>query len=466
MEAFILYTLKSSCCLSAGYLLFILLIRHNTFHRTKRFVLLAIILSSLIIPELTLQVDPERIDVVFEKQKPAFLSAVQAIIPEKPDSTTLKQTPENKTASLFQLIYLTGLAIQIILLLNALRRIFVLFRKSEKIKYKGYRLAFIPQNMSPFCFGRYIMISEKDFQEHGDEILKHEQTHLNALHGFDLIITEMYLVLTWYNPFSWLIRYEIKQNHEFEADRNVLRNGFEPTDYQLLLVKTAVGEHRFRLANQFNQINIKTRINMMNKRRSNPLAILRIMFFIPLIALMVQVFAQKEITTSGLDEKVNSLGKYLELNTNQLKSLGFEWTRSGLFYKNKRADRKDKSTLCLYFTDSTYSASIILQKGEKISGHSVPVKFLKKLKSTNFDFYPVAVTSFGGFRTLDMTASHNNPGEELLPVQINLAELNAGNRKDTLVFWFRMTETLEKVLPPEVKATAFLQACPAEAPKK
>ncbi len=466
MDAFILYTLKSSCCLSAGYLLYILLIRRKTFHRIKRFVLLAIILSSLIIPELTLQISPGREDIVFEQQKPAFLSAIQSVIPEKPDSTTLTQAPENKTGNLVQLIYLAGFTIQIILLLNAMRRIFILFRKSDKIKYKGLRLAFIPQNISPFCFGRYIMISEKDFQEHGDKIIRHEQTHLNALHGFDLIITEIYLALTWYNPFAWLMRFEIKQNHEFEADRNVVRTGFEPSDYQLLLVKTAVGEHRFRLANQFNQINIKTRINMMNKRKSSSLAMLRIMFFIPLIALMVQVFAQKEIITSGSDGKVNSNRKYLSLNTDQLKSLGFEWTRSGLFYKNNRLDRKDKSTLCLYFTDSTYSASIILQKGEKISGHSLPEKFLKKLKPTNFDFYPVAVTSFNGFRTLDMTASLNNSSEELLPVQINLAELNACNRKDTLVFWFRMTETLRKLLPPEVNATAFLQPCPENPPNK
>lgn len=466
MDAFILYTLKSSYCLSAGYLMYILLIRRKTFHRIKRFVLLAIILSSLIIPELTIPVNPERTDVVFEQQKPAFLSAVLSVIPEKTDSSTQEQTPENKTVSLIQLIYLTGFTIQIILLLNAMRRIFILFRKSDKIKYNGLRLALIPQNNSPFCFGRYIMISEKDFQEHGDKIIRHEQTHLNAWHGFDLLIIEIYLALTWYNPFAWLIRFEIKQNHEFEADRNVLRSGYEPTDYQLLLVKTAVGERRFRLANQFYQINIKTRINMMNKRKSSSLAMLRIMFFIPLIALMVQVFAQKEITASGSEGKVNTNGKYLQLNGDELKSVGFTWTHSGLFYKNIHTDGKDKRTLCLYFTDSTYSASIILNEGEKITGLSLPEKFLKKQKPTNFDFYPVAVTSFDGFRTLDMTASLNNPGEELLPVQINLADLNAGNRKDTLVFWFRFTESLKTVLPLNLNAASFLQPCPQNPPNK
>ena len=50
MEPFIFYTLKSSLCLSAGYFLYYLLLRRETFHRFNRFVLLGIILISIIVP--------------------------------------------------------------------------------------------------------------------------------------------------------------------------------------------------------------------------------------------------------------------------------------------------------------------------------------------------------------------------------------------------------------------------------
>ena len=203
------------------------------------------------------------------------------------------------------LIFIAGVSGRVFFLLIASGRMLAIFRKAKKIKYEGCRIAFLPENISPFCFGRYIMISEKDFEEHRYEIIRHEQTHLKAKHGLDLIIIELYLAITWYNPVSWLFRSELKQNHEFDADVTVLQD-FNAPEYQLLLIRKAVGESRFRLANQFNQHNIKTRIKMMNRKKSNPLGALKVLLFVPLIAMMVQVFAQKEfISTSALGKPLN-----------------------------------------------------------------------------------------------------------------------------------------------------------------
>ena len=50
MEAFILYSVKTSVCaliLFSGYWL---LLRHDTFYRTKRFILLGIIVLSFLLP--------------------------------------------------------------------------------------------------------------------------------------------------------------------------------------------------------------------------------------------------------------------------------------------------------------------------------------------------------------------------------------------------------------------------------
>jgi len=268
--------------------------------------------------------------------------------------------------------------------------------------------------------------------------------------------------MTWYNPLSWLIRYELKQNHEFEADRNVLRQGIDESDYQLLLVKTAAGEHRYKLANQFNQMSIKTRITMMNKTKSRNGAILKALLFLPLIALMVQVLAQKEIKPAQVSPQKQSHGKYLILTPDQLKLLGFEMNPSGLFYKNQRSGRPDGNILCMYFTHKIFSASMILHPGEKITGHTVTDQILKKQATTNFDFYPWVVAWINGFWTLVNTPKPD-PTQKLLPVQINMADLKMLNRTDTLVFWFKPTESLAKVLAPIVKVDEYLQVCPPDA---
>ena len=57
MEPIALITLKSSVCLAAGYLLYYLLLRNETFHLVKRFALLGIILTALAVPFVKLHVD-------------------------------------------------------------------------------------------------------------------------------------------------------------------------------------------------------------------------------------------------------------------------------------------------------------------------------------------------------------------------------------------------------------------------
>ena len=460
METFILYTVKSSLCLASGYLLYYLLLRHETFHRLKRFVLLGIILVSLVVPLVRLKVAPvlmtfpeQQIESAL-KSEPPLQQVVQNMVP-----APVQQVGRGRV-SLVVMVYLLGAFVQVGMILYSLLRIILVLRKSKKVQYPGTPVAVVPFDVVPFCFGCRIILSEKDFREHGREVILHELTHMEKVHSLDLFIFELYLVMTWYNPLSWLIRHELKQNHEFEADRDVLRQGVDASDYQLLLVKTTAGEPRFKLANQFNQSNLKTRITMMNKRKSNPGAILKVLVFIPLVALMVQVLAQKEIKATAASSGDRIHTKYLEFTKDQLKILGFEMTSSGLYYKNVRFGNPEKGILCLYFTEKTYSGSIILKKGEPFPTHSPADKVLKKQALLNYDYYPVVVAGYNGFRTQDMMAAEKDPNAKLLPIQVNMAELKLGKRADTLVFWFTPTKALIQAIAPFAKAADYLQPCP------
>ena len=460
METFILFTVKSSLCLASGYLFYYLLLRHETFHRLKRFVLLGIILASLVVPLLRLKVAPavmtfpvQQIESVLKSEPPVQL-VVKSVV-----QTPVRQE-ERDRVSLVVLLYLLGASVQVSMILYSLFRIILILGKSKKVYYLGTRVAVVQFDIVPCCFGRRIILSEKDFRKHGREVILHELTHMEKFHSLDLFISELYMVMTWYNPLSWLIRHEMKQNHEFEADRNVLRQGVDISDYQLLLVKTIAGEPRFKLANQFNQSNLKTRITMMNKRKSNPGAILKVLIFIPLVALMVQVFAQKEVEATAASSGERTHTKYLEFTKDQLRILGFETTSSGLYYKNVRFGNPEKGILCLYFTAKTYSGSIILKKGEPFPTHSPAEKVLMKQALLNYDYYPVVVAGYNGFRTQDMMAAEKDPNAKLLPIQVNMAELKLGKRSDTLVFWFTPTPALIHAIAPFAKAADYLQPCP------
>jgi hypothetical protein len=463
MDAFIFYTLKSSLCLSAGFLFYYFLLKGETFHQFKRIIILGIIVISLVIPLIKFNKGPAGMTYPVRKLESVLVKTVPLAVPEQASLQKTVVKPEKQPADLMSLVYLAGASLQVLLILVSLGRILFLLGKAKKTRHGGLRIAILPAEVVPLCIGRSVLISEKDFREKGSQLILHEKTHLEKGHSLDLLLMELYLVMTWYNPFSWLMRHEMKQNHEFEADRNVLREGVDESEYQLMLVKAAAGAFRYKLANQFNQSNIKTRITMMNKTISSPFAILKSLLFLPLIGLMLTVFAQKELIPAKPAVQNQSGKKYLVLPVDQLKLLGLEVNSTGLFYKNRRPGNPEYSTVCLYFTDKTYSASIILRPGEKINGRSAPEKILKNQATTNYDFSPMVVAWIRGNWTLGLSPAEEVAGKSLLPVQINMAELKMLKRTDTLVFWFRPTESLKQALSPLARMDDYLQPCPPDA---
>jgi TonB family protein len=83
--------------------------------------------------------------------------------------------------------------------------------------------------------------------------------------------------------------------HEFEADEAVLREGVDARQYQLLLIRKAVGDRLFTMANNLSQRALRQRIRMMSARRSAPVASLKLLLVVPVALLAVLAFAQPAV---------------------------------------------------------------------------------------------------------------------------------------------------------------------------
>jgi TonB family protein len=116
-----------------------------------------------------------------------------------------------------------------------------------------------------------------------ENILLHEKAHVYQLHFIDLTMMELTLLLTWFNPFSWLISRMIKENHEHLADRQVLSTGISPARYRAQLLNHTLGVNVFRLGNQFNHSLTFKRFKMMEKPKKSPLGIIKITLLIPAV---------------------------------------------------------------------------------------------------------------------------------------------------------------------------------------
>ena len=327
MGIFFVYILKSSVCLAVFYLFYRLLLSRETFHRFNRVALLSILLLSCLLP---------LVEVTVEKQTEVHQTMMTLeqwlMLADMMNTTNVAELQiEEVTVTWIQvalLVYLAGILLfafrngySLLKLGNLLRS----GRKEDLSKYTdgGEKVTLIvhDHDIAPFSWMKYIVISQKDLDENGREILIHELAHIQNRHSWDLLVADICIFFQWFNPASWLLKQELQNIHEYEADETVIEKGVDAKQYQLLLIKKAVGTRLYSMANSFNHSSLKKRITMMLKKKSNPWARLKYLYVLPLAAIAVAAFARPEIS-SELDEisavKVNDLTAIMK--TEEVKS--------------------------------------------------------------------------------------------------------------------------------------------------
>lgn len=313
MEYYIVYLFKATVCLVAFSVFFRLLLMRETFFRFTRFTLISGLIVCSVLPFVKLKLGQSHVlqQTVYqleelllpEKLTEAEIKSglpdndwVAGINPEAavPQSTdTGSNTRPVSRATLLMAVYWLGAGAMLLRLGFSFVSLFRLLGKSRRIESEGYKLIISPEDVVPFSFFRYIVLSEKDYLENPDEVILHEKMHIRKKHNIDVIFSELFLAVHWFNPMAWLLCRDLREIHEYEADNAVIEAGIEAQKYQLLLVKKAVGERRFTsVVNGFNQSKIKNRITMMLKTESSKWARLKVLFAVPLVVVALLAFAQ------------------------------------------------------------------------------------------------------------------------------------------------------------------------------
>ena len=174
MGIFLIYILKSAVCLSLFYLFYRLLLSKETFHRFNRIALLGILFLSLLIPfiEVTTAHQTELSQTVLTVEQ--LLMMAEAMDPAE---VSVAQ-PEELSISWVQvllLFYLVGIIFFACRNLYSLSRLLLLIKSGKRERLKGgVRLIVLEREVAPFSWMKYVVISEKDLQENGKEILIHE----------------------------------------------------------------------------------------------------------------------------------------------------------------------------------------------------------------------------------------------------------------------------------------------------
>lgn len=294
---FFIYSVKVAVCLALFYLFHKLLMSRDTFHTFNRFAILSMMLLSLVLPLVHLSLDSET-------GINRGTVALEGLVAQTVVADGGNGVGEGLTLTQVLLAaYVLGVVLFVGKALLSVGSLLRLIRRARCVEVRnGIRIYTMQGDISPFSWFRYIIMSEKDWQENRREIVLHEMAHIRRCHSMDVAVCNMMIVFQWYNPAAWLLKRELQTVHEYEADEAVLSAGVDATHYQMLLIRKAVGERLFSMANNLNHNSLKKRITMMKIKRTNPMQKAKIAFVLPLAAMTVAAFASQKV--ENLSDKV------------------------------------------------------------------------------------------------------------------------------------------------------------------
>jgi TonB family protein len=295
MNNLVNFIIESGLSLSLLAIIYVLFLRRETFFRTNRLFLLGSLLFSVVLPLIRFRVFTPRPVTLAEITVTPYQNLLETItIYSHGFSGNIEKAILSTQILIY--IYIVGVAVLLSLFLFRLIQILLKINRNTVEKGKGFNIVYLDAETTPFSFLNFVFVGRNSIQDADyNRMLAHELEHIKQGHSFDVIILELLTAFQWFNPFMWVLRRAIRENHEYLADQAVLNSGVSRGEYKKLLINQFVGG-QLVIANNFNYSIIKNRIKMMSKIKSPKLATTKTIMGVLVAAALIIAFAceQKE----------------------------------------------------------------------------------------------------------------------------------------------------------------------------
>ena len=311
MATFIIYAIRWAVTLTLLYSLYRLLLRRETFHRLNRAVLLAILVVSPLLPLVPLHTDtPTAMDAVLARIEVPLTS-----LPSDENAAgnaLAAQESEGATSGLWlrygAYIYLIGIAVALATYLFRVLTLVRVIRRSRRIDHPmvpdDVRLMLDMRITQPSSWMHWIFIGPIDLKQNAETVLRHELAHVRLKHSWDVVLCDLTCRLLWCLPFAWMLRQDLVDVHEFQADEAVLRGGVTIDEYEHLLVRKAVQTQVLPIMNTLRRGALKKRFAMMHSGPSSRWSRLKLLYLVPALVACLWVSAQAEEYNTYLNGKL------------------------------------------------------------------------------------------------------------------------------------------------------------------
>ncbi len=292
------------------WLVYRLLFRNGNRLKFNRFFLMASMLLALAMPLLGLLSGTELPQVVNWKQN-LFNGVVLNEVVVTPDGqpvlpeVTVKASGQSRF-SVWEVIggiYIIGVGVMTLLFLFKLGKIIALIIRSPKRKMDGFTAVFTGRESGPFSFMRYAFFPDDNVDP---DILRHEMSHIEHHHSWDILFIEVMMIMQWFNPFIYLYKRELQSLHEYQADRDVVATGTDKRNYMMLILQQCTAVDFSGMSNNFSLILTKKRIKMITRNEKAKGLWWRLLATLPVLAILMIVNTKVTAQEMKTDDAVSS----------------------------------------------------------------------------------------------------------------------------------------------------------------
>ncbi|WP_246136884.1 M56 family metallopeptidase [Gillisia hiemivivida] len=281
-----MYLLKSAACLAILLLFYKFLLEKENMHGFKRFYLLMSALVAIVIPLITIKtyVEPT------SENLNSFIYSSEV-------SPEIVVESSDYFPYIFFGIYLLGVLFFSIKFFRNLRSLIIKIRTNPKLKSNSFINVLLSEEIQPHTFFSYIFFNKEKYlqNEIPKDVKIHEEAHARQKHSLDVLFIELFQIIFWFNPLLFILKDAVKLNHEFLADKEVIKNGISTSGYQQTLLEYSSRDLQCDLVNPINYSSIKKRFTVMKTKTSRKTVWVRSLLLLPLAATLFYGFSTKEV---------------------------------------------------------------------------------------------------------------------------------------------------------------------------
>lgn len=274
------YLIDTQLCIAALWLFYIALLHRRTNLTAARLYLLGMLPVAMLLPLLRIPLLPA-----------ARLQ--ELMIPMAVEPADMGPATGITAFQILTRVYWGGAILAGLLAILGIARAWRRAKKAPARTTGADRIVFSPDVAGAYSAFGTIFVNDK-YEESPmlEQILAHERSHIGHRHSLDLVWMNLWRSLLWFNPFVWHAFKLLREVHEFQADRDVIRQGTAVEMYVDLLICAEAGIYP-GTANALCYSLTKKRLKMITRatRSMSVGGYLRLAALLPLTGLLLGAFS-------------------------------------------------------------------------------------------------------------------------------------------------------------------------------